>query len=168
MSDLASASTDPLHLTNLISLMTQIISGALGCNFDASMWHLPEICKQADEINEHETEIFKVIVKKNGVRMTITPAVLRSIKAASDVIAEQRRQANLIGQAGKQMRTSYKCPFMMANCNGKSLKCARCKPLLGEWVYERKPKWPTCPFGIATCTFASRACAKCKQQQDEQ
>jgi hypothetical protein len=53
----------------------------------------------------------------------------------------------------------------MARCNGKSNQCARCKPLLGEWV--TRPKWPTCPFGTASCTCESRACAKCKQQQDE-
>jgi hypothetical protein len=126
---------------------------------------LRAVVAQVKEIGVHETEIFKVIVRKNGRRMTITPALSRSAKEAHDIYLERVRQANLLGQAGKQMRTSYKCPFMMANCNGQSMRCARCKPLLGEWV--KKPKWPTCPFGTATCTHESRACVKCRQQQDK-
>jgi MoaA/NifB/PqqE/SkfB family radical SAM enzyme len=160
--------SDLLYPPNLIFQLsrTQIISGAIGSDFDSS-WQLPEIQAQVKEIGVHETEIFKVIVMKNGRRMTITPALSRSAKEAHDIYLERVRQANLLGQAGKQMRTSYKCPFMMANCNGQSMRCARCKPLLGEYVKEQKPKWPTCPFATATCTRESWACAKCKKQADK-
>jgi hypothetical protein len=115
----------------------QIISGATGSNFDTSMWQLPEISAQVDEIHKHETETFRVIMKKNGVRMTITPAKLRSMKEANDVRLERQRQASSSGQGGKKIASRYKCPFWMAQCNGKSQPCARCKPLLG-WV--PKPK----------------------------
>ena len=145
--------------------MTQIISSATGCNFDASTWQQPEIRAQAEEISKHETEIFKVIVRKNGVKMTIAPAVLRAAKEARDVYLERIRQANLLGQGGKRIPSYYTCPFMMARCNGKSQRCARCQPLLGEWV--KKPKWPTCPFGTPSCTKASKACFQCRQQQDK-
>lgn len=160
--------SDLLYPPNLIfePSCTQIISSATGSDFDSS-WQLPEIQAQVKEIGVHETEIFKVIVRKNGRRMTITPAVLRSAKEARDIILERVRQANLLREGGKLHYTGrYTCPFKMARCNGKSQQCERCKLLLGEWV--TRPKWPTCPFGTATCTYASRACAKCKQQQDEQ
>jgi len=148
-----------------LSSRTQIISGAIGSDFDAS-WQLPEIQAQVKEIGVHETEIFKVIVKKNGQRMTITPAVLRSVKEAHDIYLERVRQANLLREDGKQPYTGrYTCPFKMARCNGKSHQCARCTLLRGEWV--TRPKWPTCPFGFASCTHESRACAQCKQQRDE-
>jgi hypothetical protein len=148
-----------------LSSRTQIISGAIGSDFDSS-WQLPEIQAQVKEIDVYETEIFKVIVKKNGVRMTITPAVLRSVKEARDIYLERVRQENLLREGGKTRHAGrYTCPFKMARCNGKSTQCARCKLHFGEWV--TRPKWPTCPFGTATCTHESRACAKCKQQQDE-
>ena len=148
-----------------LSSRTQIISGAIGSDFDSS-WQQPEIQAQVKEIGVHETEIFKVILRKNGQRMTITPAVLQNMKEARDIKLERVRQANLLREGGKQHYTgSYTCPFKMARCNGKSAQCARCKLHFGEWV--TRPKWPTCPFGTATCTAASRACAKCKQQQDE-
>jgi hypothetical protein len=148
-----------------LSSRTQIISGAIGSDFDSS-WQLPEIQAQVKEIDVYETEIFKVIVKKNGVRMTITPAVLRSVKEARDIYLERVRQENLLREGGKQHYTGrYTCPFKMARCNGKSMQCARCELLHGEWV--TRPKWPPCPFGTASCTAASRACLKCKHALKE-
>lgn len=32
------------------------------------MWQLPEVRTQVKDIDEHETETFKVIIKKNGVK----------------------------------------------------------------------------------------------------
>ena len=145
-----------------LSSRTQIISGAIGSDFDSS-WQLPEIQAQVKEIDVYETETFKVILRKNGQRMTITPAVLRSAKEARDVYLQRLRQANLLGEGSKDHR--YTCPFKMAYCNGLAHRCERCKPLLGEWVM--RPKWPTCPFGTRSCTHESRACSKCRQQQDE-
>jgi hypothetical protein len=63
---------------------------------------------------KHQTVIFKIIMKKNGVRMSITPAVLRAAKEAHNVNLERQRQACLLGQGGKQIATTYTCPFMMA------------------------------------------------------
>jgi hypothetical protein len=140
-----------------LSSRTQIISGAIGSDFDSS-WQLPEIQAQVKEIDVYETETFKVILRKNGQRMTISPAVLRSAKEARDVYLQRLRQANLLGEGSKAHR--YTCPFKMARCNGKSVKCERCKPLLGEWV--KAPKWPTCPFGTASCNCESRLCIRCK------
>jgi hypothetical protein len=142
-----------------LSSRTQIISGAIGSDFDSS-WQLPEIQAQVKEIGVHETEIFKVIVKKNGQRMTITPALIRAAKEARDVRLERVRQANLLGEGSKDHR--YTCPFKMGYCNGLAHRCERCKPLLGEWV--KRPKWPTCPFGTQSCTTESRACYNCRQQ----
>ena len=155
--------SDLLYPPNLIFQLsrTQIISGAIGSDFDSS-WQLPEIQAQVKEIGVYETEIFKVIVRKNGHRLTITPALLRGIQKARDINLQRVWQANLLGEGEVGKRG---CPFKMARCNGKSSQCARCKPLLGEWV--PRPKWPTCPFGTATCTCESRACAKCRQQHDE-
>jgi hypothetical protein len=58
----------------------------------------PRLAVQMKEIAEHEVttvEKFKVIMKSDGVWMTVTPAVLRAAKEASDVIAEQRRQTEV-------------------------------------------------------------------------
>ena len=154
--------SDLLYPPNLIfePSCTQIISSATGSDFDAS-WQLPEIVAQVKEIDVYETETFKVILRKNGQRMTITPAVLRSAKEARDVYLQRLRQANLLGEGSKAHR--YTCPFKMARCNGKSAQCARCKLHFGEWV--TRPKWPTCPFGTASCTRESRACVQCKQDE---
>ena len=143
---------------------TQIISGAIGSDFDSS-WQLPEIQAQVKEIDMYETDIFKVILKKNGVRMTITPAVLQNLKEARDVRLERLRQANLLGEGSKVHR--YTCPFKMARCNGKSTQCASSKLHFGDWVTRPRLPTATCPFGTASCTSESRACVKCKQQQDE-
>ena len=154
-----------LSTPNLISQLSPD-TDHLGRNglqlIDASTWQQPEIRTQADEIYKHETVIFKIIMKKNGVRMSITPAVLRAAKEAHNVNLERQRQACLLRQGGKQIATTYTCPFMMARCNGKKSACASCQPLLATGELATKPKWPTCPFGTASCTFASRACIKCR------
>ena len=142
--------------------MGQILSGAMGVDIDETTWETPAMRTRVKEIDLHEAHTFEVIVTKNGIRMTITPALRQAGKRAQEARVEQIRQAALLGLGGKQISSSYTCPFMMANCNGKMKACARCQPLLGEWV--KKPKWPTCPFGTATCTHESRACAKCRQQ----
>lgn len=161
--------SDTLYPSNLISelSLTQIISGAIGFDFDPSVWQLPEIQAQVKAINVYETETFTVFVKKNGIRMTITPAVRRSAKNAHDVYLEKQRQACLLGQGGKQTSTTYTCPFMMASCNGKTHACARCQPLLATGELATKPKWPKCPFGTASCTSAGNACARCRNALKE-
>ena len=154
--------SDLLYPPNLIfePSCTQIISSATGSDFDSS-WQLPEIQAQVKEIGVHETEIFKVILRKNGQRMTITPAVLQNMKEARDIKLERVRQANLLREGGTLPYTGrYTCPFKMARYNGKSAQCARCKLHFGEWV--TRPKWPTCPFGTATCK--SRAKCTCSQK----
>ena len=42
------------------------------------MWQLPEVRTQVKDIDEHETDTFKVIIKKNGVKLTITPSLVQS------------------------------------------------------------------------------------------
>ena len=146
--------------------MGQILSGAMGVDIDETTWETPAMRTRIKEIDLHEAHTYEVIVRKNGTRMTLTPALRQSGKRAQEVNVElQRRQALLLGLSEKNSHL-YTCPFSMASCNGKVNACTRCRPLLGEWV--KKPKWPTCPFGTATCTYESRACAKCRQQQDKQ
>ena len=141
--------------------MGQILSGAMGVDIDETTWETPAMRTRVKEIDLHEAHTFKVIVRKNGVRLTITPALMQAMKRAQEAWMEQSRQASLLGLGGKQISSNYTCPFRMASCNGKTQACARCQPLLGEWV--KKSKWPTCPFGTASCTHESRACFKCRQ-----
>jgi hypothetical protein len=130
------------------------------------MWQLPEIRTQADEIYKHETEMFKVIMKKNGIRMTITPALRQAGREAAAVYTEQQRAKSLLGLGGKQIQTTYKCPFAMASCNGKTQACKRCESLFENGDMPRPAETAArapCPFNIDSCKSQRTACADCKR-----
>ena len=110
-------------------------------------------------------EIYNVIMRKDGKRMSITPAVLRAASENRATYLAKQRAKNLLGLGGKQIQSKYKCPFSMAYCNGRgSHACERCKALFENGEMPRPAEIAArapCPFGIDSCKSNSTACADC-------
>ena len=121
--------------------MGQILSGAMGIeHIDETTWDTPSMLTRVKEISIHESHTFEVIMRKNGIRITITPALLKSMADAQKSRMEQQRTAALAGQYKSRVASLYACPFKMARCNGRSHACARCKQRLmnGDLVIPPK------------------------------
>jgi len=122
--------------------MTQIISGATGSDFDPSVWQLPEIRTQVKEIDKHETETFKVIMKKNGMKMTLTPPFL---EVASTHTPVDIQPWNIEPQKLK----SYRCMWCDATFTTTNHACTRWRAL-----------FTTAPPRFPTLSTAAEATAK--------
>ena len=120
--------------------MGQILSGAMGVDIDETTWETPAMRTRVKEIDLHEAHTFKVIMRKNGLKFTITHAVIKSAADAHIARMEQQRTAALAGQGQNRIRSVYACPFKMSSCNGRSMACARCKQRLmnGDLVIPPK------------------------------
>ena len=92
------------------------------------------------EISIHESHTFEVIMRKNGRKQTITPAMLKGMADAQKSRMEQQRTAALAGQYNSRHAGLYACPFKISRCNGRSQACARCKQRLmnGDLVIPPK------------------------------
>ena len=151
--------------------MGQILSGAMGVDIDKTTWETPAMRTRVKEIDLHEAHTFKIIMKKNGVRLTITPALIQAGREAAAISHECARAKSLLGLGGVQVRTTYECPFAMASCNGRSLACARCKSLFenGDMPRPAERKTPAqhrCPFDIDSCKSQRTACVDCKRARN--
>ena len=109
--------------------MGQILSGAMGVDIDKTTWETPAMRTRVKEIDLHEAHTFKIIMRKNGVRQTLTPALLQAGRNAAAIATEQKRAKALLGLGGRQVKHTYECPFAMVSCNGRAQACARCESL---------------------------------------
>ena len=124
-------------------VMGQILSGAMGIeHIDETTWDTPSMLTRVKEINIHERHTFEVITRKNGRKLTITPALLKSMADAQKSRTEQQRTAALAKQYKSSVASLYACPFKMSSCNGRSMACARCKQRLmnGDLVLPPRAK----------------------------
>ncbi len=138
----------------------------------------PRLAVQVKEIAEHEVstvEKFKVIIRSNGRKYTVTPRVVATSKAnleKANAMNQWTRPANLSDSNHTHFKY-YQCPFGLNWCNGRRKCCEECRkahqrPTAMEErraAAKAKATEPQmdycCPEGKAWCNGRSALCSNC-------
>ena len=129
---------------------------------------------QVKEIYEHEVatvEKFKVVMRSDGRRFTVTPRVIANMKSLH-ATNRLTRPPDLSSNYRTSFRY-YKCPSGVIWCNGKSQCCMECRDAFqrpshnfekkaAAEVHASKPQMDfNCPYGSAWCNCRSLLCPNC-------
>ena len=129
---------------------------------------------QVKEIYEHEVatvEKFKVVMRSNGRRFTVTPRVIANMKSLH-ATNRLTRPPDLSSNYHTSFRY-YKCPSGVIWCNGKSQCCMECRDAFQRpsHYFEKKAAAEVraikphmdynCPYGSAWCNCRSLLCPNC-------
>ena len=155
-------------------LMNSFLANDNECTHDfTELDHLAPL-GQVKEIYEHEVatvEKFKVVMRSNGRRYTVTPQVIASVKSMH---AKNRltRPPDLSSSRHTSFKY-YECPSGVDYCNGRSQCCIECREAFQRPSDSRERKAAAevkaikphmdynCPWGCAWCNCRSSLCANC-------
>ena len=109
-----------------------------------------------------------MIIKSNGYKQTITPAMREHMASMQRNYVEETRLANASGKskARTQIRTMLICPYGMPSCNRKSNACGQCRAELGLPAREYNRAPTKSALMLASRKLASRGSAGAGSSSD--